>query len=66
MRADAGAGPTYKYVRNLVGADKWYITVRTAQGTAKLILELGDKPGEYLSAVASYNKEQRKRERSEE
>lgn len=66
MRREAGAGPTYKYVRNPVGADKWYITVRTAQGTAKLILEPGEKLGEYLSAVASYNKEQRKRERSED
>lgn len=66
IRTEAGSGPSYKYVRNIVGADEWYITVRTVQGKAKLILELDEKTGGYLAAVASYNKENRRKELKED
>lgn len=59
IKAEAGKGPTYKYVKNMVGASTWLMCVKTPQGIAKIIFEPSAKMGEYLSAVAGYNKERK-------
>lgn len=59
IQKEAGKGPTYKYLKNMVGADTWFMCVKTSQGTAKIIFEPDAKMGEYLSAVAGYNKERK-------
>lgn len=55
IKAEAGKSPTYKYVKNMVGASTWLMCVKTPQGKAKIIFESSAKMGEYLSAVAGYN-----------
>ncbi len=60
IKKEAGKGPVYKYVKNMVGADTWLMCVKTTQGKAKIIFEPSAKMGEYLSAVAGYNDQKKK------
>lgn len=59
LKAEAGKGLTYKYVKNMVGAELWIMCVKTSQGRAKIIFEPSAKMGEYLSAVAGYNNQKK-------
>lgn len=60
QKKKAPKGLSYRYIKNIVGADEWLMCVKTAQGYAKIIFEPDAKLGEYLSAVAGYNEEKRK------
>lgn len=61
VKAQTGkAGLTYKYLVNLVGAEEWIMSATTPQGKVKIVFEPSREMGEYLSAVAGYNKEKRK------
>ena len=52
------------FVRNLASSGEWFLTARSSMHeNVKIIFEPNDKLGEYLAAVASYNKEQRIKER---
>ena len=54
----------FRFVRNLASSGEWFLTARSSMHeNVKIIFEPNDKLGEYLAAVASYNKEQRIKER---
>ena len=47
----------YTFLRNMVGADEYYLAAKTDAGDVFIVLEPGEKMAEYLSAVARYNRE---------
>ena len=64
IKARAGKGHMFRFVRNLAPSGEWFLTARSSMHeNVKIIFEPNDKFGEYLAAVASYNKEQRIKER---
>ena len=52
--------PSFTYLKNMVGAEKYLLVYETEAGLRRIIFEPGAKMAEYLSAVAAYNKEKGK------
>lgn len=52
--------PSFTYLKNMVGAEKYLLVWETDGELRKIIFEPDAKMAEYLSAVAAYNKEKGK------
>lgn len=48
----------YTFLKNMVGADEYYLAAKTDVGDVKIVFEPNKKMADYLSAVARYNREQ--------
>lgn len=52
--------PCYKYLKNVVGTERYLLVASSEVGRMKIIFEPSGKMAEYLSAVSAYNKDHEK------
>lgn len=52
---------TYRYLKNPVASDKWLLVAKTELGKVRILFEPDEKMAGYLTAVAAYNAENKKK-----